>query len=235
MVKIHSPGPRYNLPSTTGFINHDPTRTQAPAFSFGVSATGIKARGKAPGPKYDVRGLTEHGKLTTQQAVVLGRWTTSKMNRTPAPKSYDTSVTQPTAPAYSIAHKRADMRRSKLGPGPNKYIMPTCIGPIIPDKRAEPAYSILSRNFTVSKRQAPGPKYMLPDNNVYLKTPPRVAMLGRSNQKFNKGVPGPNKYTPIPTYEKQEGMKGISFGVKHSPEKHLALMPEDRVQEAFVF
>lgn len=235
MVRVRAPGPKYALPGTVGIVQHDPTRTQAPAFSFGVQTKSSKFKSKAPGPKYDTRGMNEHGKLTTQEASLLGRYKGPKPTRTPGPKSYDTSVLQPTAPAYSFGHKRPDNRRSKVGPGPNKYPAPTCIGPYIPDKKAEPAYSILSRNFPRTKRQTPGPKYMLPDNNVYLKTPPRVAMLGRPVPKYKSGVPGPNKYTPVPTYTQKEAFKGISFGVKHSPEKHLVYLPVDRAQDAFVF
>lgn len=235
MVRVRAPGPKYALPGTIGFIHHDPTRTQAPAFSFGVQTKSYKFKLNAPGPKYDTRGMNEHGKLKTQEASLLGRSWGMKPNRTPGPKSYDTSVLQPNAPAYSFGHKRPDMRHSKIGPGPNKYPAPTCIGPHIPDKKAEPAYSILGRNFSRTKRYAPGPKYMLPDNNVYLKTPPRIPMLGRPQPKYKSGVPGPNKYAPVPTYEKREALKGISFGVRHSPEKHLVYLPVDKEQDTFVF
>ncbi|XP_054281630.1 outer dense fiber protein 3-B-like [Macrosteles quadrilineatus] len=236
MVRVHGPGPKYALPSTIGAGQLDPTLAQAPAFSFGVRTVGYgRVRVKAPGPKYDTRGFTQHGKLTTQETSMLDRWKSSRLGRTPGPK-YDnsTKLVEPSPPAYSFGNKRADLRKSKVGPGPNKYAPPTSIGPSIPDLKAEPAFSILGRNFFKTKQLTPGPKYMLPENNVYLKTPPSVPILGRPHQKYKSGTPGP-KYNPIPTYEKREALKGISFGVQHSPEKHLVYLPEDKAQDTFVF
>lgn len=44
-------------------------------------------------------------------------------------------------PAFSIKG-RATTQYGKDGPGPNLYSLPTCIGPKIPDKRAQGAFSM---------------------------------------------------------------------------------------------
>lgn len=45
------------------------------------------------------------------------------------------------APAYSIK-SRSRIKFDDIGPGPNAYILPTCIGPKIPDKVAQGAFSM---------------------------------------------------------------------------------------------
>lgn len=45
------------------------------------------------------------------------------------------------APAYSIKSKGQPLQILE-GPGPNAYTIPTCIGPRIPDKRAQAAYTM---------------------------------------------------------------------------------------------
>lgn len=232
MRKVSGPGPCYVLPTTTGFINHDPTRTQAPAFSFGV-VTQIHKVKEAPGPKYDVRGINEHGKLKTQEALILGRYKPTKLTQTPTPRSYNAATTEATAASYSFGNKRPD-QNFKVGPGPNKYILPSCVGPHAPDIKTEPAFSILSRNFIKTEYITPGPKYGLPAPNIYLKTIPQATLLGRTSRNYATDVPGPNKYFPKPTYQKQEGLKGITFGVQHSPEKHMFYLPEDREVDSLI-
>lgn len=238
MVKTKTPGPRYGLPSTTGFVNHDPTRPQAPAFSFGVlTKVSGKAKPPAPGPKYDVRNLNEHGILESNQASVLGRFKSPQLTRTPGPKYYKTDITEPTSPAFTFGNKRVlNLKKSNVGPGPNKYMLPSCIGPHIPHLKAEPAFSLLSSSINKTNKITPGPKYMLPLPDTYLKVAPRTVLLGRASNKTlaTKG-PGPNKYFPKPTYEKQEALKGISFGLKHSDEKRLVQLPEDKAIDASVF
>ncbi|KAG8272656.1 Outer dense fiber protein 3-like protein 2 [Homalodisca vitripennis] len=233
MVKQRSPGPRYALPTMFGNVKHDPTRPQAPAFSFGV-VTQRRAKISSPGPKYDTRDINQHGKIRIPQAPVLGRWRATKIPRTPAPKQYSTKLIDHQYPSYSFGFKRQPSGKSKT-PGPNKYAAPSCMGPKIPDRTAQPAYSILSRNVVKPTLKAPGPKYMLPAPNVYLKNPPRVALLGKRKVKHSTAVPGPNKYNPKPTYEKREALKGITFGVQHSPEQYIVYFPEDREVDAFVF
>lgn len=45
------------------------------------------------------------------------------------------------APAYSIKAP-AVMRFPDRGPGPNTYLLPTCIGPKVPDKPVQGAFSM---------------------------------------------------------------------------------------------
>ncbi|XP_046681577.1 outer dense fiber protein 3-like [Homalodisca vitripennis] len=185
--------PRYTLPSTVGALNHDPTRTRAPAFSFGVRTRVSSVQSSSPGPKYNTRGVNEHGRLQSQQTSLSGREKT-KFIHTPGPKSYNAQITEAKAPCYSFGMRKPNRSKEKIGPGPNKYELPACIGPKIPYMKSVPAYSILSRNFLyIKQHQTPGPKYLLPAPIIYLKKPPQVSLLGRCKQKYNNGIPGPNK------------------------------------------
>lgn len=51
-------------------------------------------------------------------------------------------------PAYTIK-ARTIKGLSDSGPGPNAYVLPTCIGPKIPDKEAQGAFSMYVYKFKI--------------------------------------------------------------------------------------
>ena len=57
-----------------------------------------------------------------------------------APENYP-YVNRKKAAAYTMVFRQST-KYQKVGPGPI-YMLPTCIGPEIPDIRAEPGYSML--------------------------------------------------------------------------------------------
>lgn len=62
----------------------------------------------------------------------------------PGPGAYSPELCPPInrrPPAYSIK-SRGITKILDEGPGPNSYSLPTCIGPKVPDKRAQGAFSM---------------------------------------------------------------------------------------------
>uniref|UniRef100_A0A8C0QX46 Ciliary microtubule associated protein 1A n=1 Tax=Canis lupus dingo TaxID=286419 RepID=A0A8C0QX46_CANLU len=51
MALYSSPGPKYLIPPTTGFMKHTPTKLRAPAYSF-RGAPMLLAENCSPGPRY---------------------------------------------------------------------------------------------------------------------------------------------------------------------------------------
>uniref|UniRef100_A0A1B6CX82 Uncharacterized protein n=1 Tax=Clastoptera arizonana TaxID=38151 RepID=A0A1B6CX82_9HEMI len=229
-VKPLGPGPNYPLPSTVGFEHHDPTRNRAPAFSLGSRKFDICKKLISPAANvYNPIKFTRFG-LTTTQANSLGpKLPISNKTVSPGPNTYNPKYSdfKTAAPAYSIL-TRKDPKRDKSIPAPNIYKVPPCTGTTIPDKCNSSAFSILGRNFTLQnvKTQSPGPKYMLPDINVYKKSPPNSS-LGVKLQRQKKSLqPGPNKYNP--KYNQQKEPPNYSFGVKRYPFLKALYLPEDR-------
>jgi len=67
-------------------------------------------------------------------------------DHTPGPGAYSPELCPPMnhdrrAPAYSI-RSRDVTKFLDEGPGPSSYLLPTCIGPKIPDKSAQGAFSM---------------------------------------------------------------------------------------------
>ena len=49
-AKLRGPGPaRYALPSTSGYMGHDATKSRLPAYSFGLRTAVIYRRTNTPG------------------------------------------------------------------------------------------------------------------------------------------------------------------------------------------
>uniref|UniRef100_A0A8C0C2K4 ODF3A protein n=1 Tax=Buteo japonicus TaxID=224669 RepID=A0A8C0C2K4_9AVES len=51
MAQFTSPGPKYSIPGTTGYLVHNPTKTKAPAYTF-QRAKPPGADSCSPGPRY---------------------------------------------------------------------------------------------------------------------------------------------------------------------------------------
>lgn len=63
MAEYNSPGPAsYNLPSTIGYRNHDPSKGRLPAWQFGLRH-GHSTRDSSPGPvHYPSARYTRYGR-----------------------------------------------------------------------------------------------------------------------------------------------------------------------------
>lgn len=92
------------------------------------------------GPAYTVCGYTEHGKITSPAYTLKFRQKELQTFKPPGPGTY--SPTPPKVmPAYSIRSRPVTMLKS-ITPGPDRYMLPTTIGPKVPDKNANPGYSM---------------------------------------------------------------------------------------------
>ncbi|XP_053440098.1 outer dense fiber protein 3B isoform X2 [Nycticebus coucang] len=79
------PGPKYKLPSSTGYILHDPSRPRAPAFTFGARLP-TQQTTCSPGPGHLVPArLTVRGRDGAPSYSILGRLRHSAPFLTPGP------------------------------------------------------------------------------------------------------------------------------------------------------
>uniref|UniRef100_A0A8C6YUC4 ODF3A protein n=1 Tax=Nothoprocta perdicaria TaxID=30464 RepID=A0A8C6YUC4_NOTPE len=88
MAQFTGPGPKYSIPGTTGYLKHDPTKRQAPAYSFSGAKPPVKD-GCSPGPSY-----------TTASPCYSMKWRT-KFGLFEE-DLYKVTLTKPEAPAISF-------------------------------------------------------------------------------------------------------------------------------------
>lgn len=221
------PGPSHQLPSTVGFDQHDPTRCRAPAFSLGTrTVLPTEKKGLSPAPNtYNPIRFTRYG-LSSSQSNSLGPKLPKKFATcSPSPNTYNPKYDN-IAPAFSILSRTPPIRINKNIPAPNAYNLPTCIGSSIPDKCNSGAFSVLSRHCPpFGKTPSPGPKYMLPNINIYKKSSPSSSLGDRLPKKGAFLRPGPNKYNP--EYNLYTNSPSYSFGVKRCPFLKTLYLPQD--------
>lgn len=187
-----------------------------------------EAKPIGPGPGgYDIREFTRYGQAVSRSAPLGHKIEPLTPVKVPGPNVYlpNDYASIPPPPAFSFGFKRSEIGKSKKSPGPNQYLIPTCIGPHVPDKEAAGAFSVLSRNFIYLKDPSPGPgKYKLPEIHVYKKDVPEFSIRSRNIKIKDSKVPGP-KYYPI--YNAKNEPPKFSFGVKQSDELREFYTPED--------
>lgn len=181
-----------------------------------------------PGPgAYDIREHTRYGPAISHSAPLSHKIEPLTPVKVPGPNTYlpNDYACIPPPPAFSFGFKRGEIGKRKKLPGPNQYLIPTCIGPNVPDKEAAGAFSVLSRNFFYPKDYSPGPgKYKLPEIHVYKKDVPEFSIKSRNIKTKESKVPGP-KYNPL--YNTKNEPPKFSFGVKQSEDMREYYTPED--------
>ncbi|CAH0550318.1 unnamed protein product [Brassicogethes aeneus] len=205
------PGPAaYKLPTVVGYEGHDCTRYRNPKWSM-ASRFDTKDKEALPGPHYDIRGLTNMGKLYPPAYSLKSRVKDFQFAATPGPNAYNILNVPPLntkiPPSYSI-RSRFKSTAGSATPGPNAYLLPSTIGPTIPDLPAKAAYSISSRGKdALAQSRSPGPAtYNVPTE----KSHPAYTMGPRVFPPDNLGADGPG-----PIYMPKLPQKpGYSFGVK---------------------
>ncbi|XP_073984163.1 protein CIMAP1D-like isoform X2 [Rhodnius prolixus] len=230
-MKTPGPGPKYVLPTLTGFIGHAPTHYRFPSNPMGVRLDKLKKLNYTPAPnKYDIRELTRYG-TSTRPTCVLGIKPKIKYNISPGPNKYapeqhpDTRFK--TAPSYSLGTRKNLILDIKRTPCPLNYTKPSTIGPRVPDMKAAPAYSILgkSKKPPYLMPASPGPaKYGISPMQAYKKKAGSAIVLGPYPFKLKKHVPGP-KYAY--KFNEKADAPAYSLGVKHSPYERVLFLPED--------
>lgn len=217
------------LPTATGFNEHDPTRSRWPAFSLGLRTIDLSL-GKTVGPgpgAYDIREYTRYGHAKARSAPLSHKIEPLTPVKVPGSNAYlpNDYASTPLPPAFSFGLKGGKINKYKKSPGPNQYLIPTCIGPNVPDKEAAGAFSVLSRNVFHPKDYSPGPgKYKLPEIHIYKDDVPQFSIKNRHITTKDPKIPGPKYY---PSYNTKIEPPKFSFGVKQSDDLREYYTPED--------
>ncbi|KAJ3598897.1 hypothetical protein NHX12_032860 [Muraenolepis orangiensis] len=224
------PGPgRYSLPSTIGFIGHDFTKPTSPACSFhGRMSNNMYCVDSSPGPQYYVDAqITRFGRDGNPAYSMLGRVKAQRVVfQTPGPGAYSPEM----APTYNTQHKppsytmgsRTQYRTVDAVPAPNKYSLPSLLGPQVPNKAASASYTMARFYKTGGPSEdlskTPGPcKYNCTDPSVYLRRQPAFSMLGRHGlPKDATKKPGPGTHNPEKVTVNRPRAPAYSLGTRHS-------------------
>ncbi|XP_069006469.1 outer dense fiber protein 3-like protein 2b [Embiotoca jacksoni] len=228
--KERGPGPgRYGLPPTIGFIGHDYTKLTSPAYSFhGRMSDTMYSVDCSPGPRYHVdANMTRFGKDGTPAYSMLSKMKTQKeLFHTPGPGAYSPEKAPPCnlqrkPPSYTMG-SRTRYRSIDAVPAPNKYCLPSLMGPQVPNKPASASYT-MSGSFStggpsVDLAKTPGPcSYNSTDPSVYLPRQPAFSMLGRhSLPRDGTKKPGPGTYNPEKVTVHKTRAPAYSLGTRHS-------------------
>ncbi|XP_043515006.1 outer dense fiber protein 3-like isoform X1 [Frieseomelitta varia] len=116
------------------------------------------------------------------------------------------------APAYSIK-SRSRTKLEDIGPGPNAYILPTTIGPKIPDKIAQGAFSFSGIHKLREKDVGPGPAAYRLNIDLIKRSSPAFSVKWRTKLADVDITPGPQYY---PKYDSRRRPPMYSFGIRHS-------------------
>ncbi|XP_068964086.1 ciliary microtubule associated protein 1A [Petaurus breviceps papuanus] len=113
MALYTSPGPKYMIPGTTGFVKHTPTKPRAPAYSF-RGAPMVLTENYSPGPRYSVNPkILRTGKDMGPAYSILGRYQTKTIT-TPGPGQYSPEKSIKyvfnSAPSHSISARTKSFR-----------------------------------------------------------------------------------------------------------------------------
>lgn len=117
---------------------------------------------------------------------------------------------------------RTQYRTVDAVPAPNKYTLPSLLGPHVPNKAASASYSMAGFYKTGGPSEdlckTPGPcKYNRTDPSVYLRRQPAFSMLGRhSLPKDVTKKPGPGTHNPENVTIHKPRAPAYSLGIRHS-------------------
>ncbi|XP_074757768.1 ciliary microtubule associated protein 1B [Athene noctua] len=215
-----SPGPKYGLPTSVGYRLHDPSRSRAPAYSFGVRVGGRQDE-RSPGPVYLLPPrTTAKGKDGTPAYSIYSRPPDLTPFRTPGPGCYSPEraggLAFPSAPACTLG-SRTRHGTVHQTPGPAAYRLPPMLGPNVVNKSSAPNFSIPGRShigaFYEDLCKTPGPcSYRVVDADVYKRRAPQYSMLARNTPPGDPTTkPGPGAYSL-----QQDRRQGLTFGIRHS-------------------
>ncbi|XP_015115485.1 outer dense fiber protein 3-B [Diachasma alloeum] len=224
---FRGPGPVYGLPTLVGYEKHDPSRYRNPAYTLRKRLTGFE-RTVGPGPTYDVTKMTRRGLERPPAFSIAGRQALKGYDLGPGPCGYRPESCPPMnhaprPPAYSLKGRITDKLRSDI-PAPNAYMVPSCLGPNIPDKRAYGAFTITGLHDLRKRTLGPGPAAYAFNTDVVKRKYPAFSLKSRTKTFGHAVGPGPAHY---PTYNTRRNPPKFSFGVKHSECAPPAITPMD--------
>ncbi|CAM4682690.1 ciliary microtubule associated protein 1A [Lepidochelys kempii] len=223
MAHFTSPGPKYAIQGTTGYLKHNPTKRKAPAYTFkGARPSLLEAC--SPGPRYYVEpSMTRKGKEVAPAYTMCGR-PKVKTEVTPGPSDYSTEKSKKhvyeSAPVHSMSFRTGSFRVDST-PGPGAYTIPRVMGPNTVDKTASPCYSMKWKSklgrFDEDLHKTPGPAaYKKTDTDVYKKRAPKYSMSSRTKPAGTVRHPGPGDYHPGKVTLTKPCAPVVTFGIRHS-------------------
>ncbi|XP_012280229.1 outer dense fiber protein 3 [Orussus abietinus] len=214
---MKGPGPKYALKTLVGYVDHDPSKHRNPAYSMRFRPSRAEYS-VGPGPRYKTDNLTNHGPQRSPAFTIGSKPHTRLGQADPGPGAYSPEKCppmnhNPRPPAYSIQWRYKD-RYSDCGPGPSAYILPSCIGPNIPDKLAQGAFSIGTVNKRFRSADGPGPANYGGQNYDLIRRRYPAFSIGSRLKAFEQ-TPGPGpRY--LPRFNTGKNPPMYSFGIKHS-------------------
>ncbi|XP_043823831.1 outer dense fiber protein 3B isoform X1 [Dromiciops gliroides] len=229
------PGPKYQLPPSTGYKMHDPSRFRAPAYTFGIRTPAHNLT-CGPGPGHLIpQRMTVRGPDGGPAFSIYGRPRDCRLFRTPGPGRYfperATNLAFPKAPGHSLAGRTKDFQEDHT-PGPAAYTVPSLFGCRLIHKTSAPTYSIYGRSavggFCQDLSKTPGPcAYHEVNPCVYKTRAPQYTMQPRTSLPQDNSVkPGPAAYRPHKMLCRNA--PGPTFGIRHSQyEAPLIVDPQD--------
>ncbi|XP_069760462.1 ciliary microtubule associated protein 1A-like [Narcine bancroftii] len=220
-----SPGPKYGLPGSMGYEQHDTTKFRSPAYSFGVPHARLTVD-SSPGPAYLIQShLTRRGRDRAPAYSLYSRPKVISSFQTPGPGTYAPENSGRSAftaaPAFSIAGRTKGLRTDQ-SPGPAAYLLPSILGPNIVTKSSSANFSLSGRSKTGSFHEdfqkTPGPgAYRVTDTNVYKQKSPQFSLIGRNQLPGDSTrKPGPGSHSPEKVFINRSVAPAFSFGIKHS-------------------
>ncbi|XP_039094149.1 outer dense fiber protein 3-like protein 1 [Hyaena hyaena] len=229
MAMIKGPGPaRYLRPSCTGYIDHDISMFQEPAYSLHTRHSEKQVTDiRSPEPHYffDPR-ITRFGMSSCPQVPMEERISNLRLSPTPASCHYDLEKTHPPgerrAPRYAFGY-RCPYRVMDPNPAPNKYKLPLLLGPSNPVSRAAPCYSLASehKNWFYKEDVAGGPgpaAHSQPEPSVYQNRSPVYSLARRCAYPMDHMPrPGPGSHDVQKVTVHKPRTPAFTMGVKHSP------------------
>ncbi|XP_006111815.1 ciliary microtubule associated protein 1A [Pelodiscus sinensis] len=222
MAQFTSPGPKYWIEGTTGYMKHNPTKRKAPAYTF-KGAKPLLNETCSPGPYSVESSMTRNGKGTSPAYTMCGR-PKVKTEVTPGPSDYSPEKSikhvYKCAPVQSISFRTRCFRVDGT-PGPAAYTIPGVMGPNTVDKTASPCYSMKWKSklgrYDEDLHQTPGPAaYRKVEVDVYKKRAPKYSMSTRSKPAGNAVQPGPGDYYPGKVTLIKPCAPTVTFGIRHS-------------------
>uniref|UniRef100_H3DIJ3 Outer dense fiber of sperm tails 3-like 2a n=1 Tax=Tetraodon nigroviridis TaxID=99883 RepID=H3DIJ3_TETNG len=232
-ARERGPGPgRYALPPTVGYVNHDVTKPNSPAYSLGSRmSSALISVDSSPGPRYryDAR-MTRFGRMESPSYSILGRGRPTRaaetFRDTPGPGAYSPEKAPPVnahrrAPSYTMGG-RTRYRGVDAAPAPNSYTLPFLMGCRVPHKPSGASYSLSSRRQvggpTEDLSKSPGPaRYSSTDPDVYQRRQPSFSLQSRTKRpSYSWANPGPGAYSPERVKGHLPTQPSFTLGIRHS-------------------
>nr|XP_044621759.1 outer dense fiber protein 3-like protein 1 [Equus asinus] len=229
MAMIKGPGPaKYLRPSCTGYIDHDISMFQEPAYTLHTRHSEKRITDVcSPGPCYFLDPkITRFGMSSCPQVPMEERISNLRLNPTPASCHYCLEKTHPPgerrAPQHTFGY-RCPYRVTDPNPAPNQYQLPCSLGPNNPVNRAAPCYSLASgdKNWFYRENVAGGPgpaTRTRPEPSVYQNHSPVYSMAKRFAYPVDHMPrPGPGSHNVQQVTVHKPRTPAFTMGIKHSP------------------